>query len=658
MRCLCLALILTAVPAHADLPPLIPRDVLFAPPERTDPQISPDGRLFAYIAPDSSGIRNVFVRPLDGGEPQRLTRDAKRGLFGYTWSADARYVLYVQDRDGDENWHLYATDVTSGATRDLTPYPGVRAGKPMVDARHPGVVLAPMNRRDPRVMDMYRIDLESGEATLAAENPGGVIEWVADDDFVLRAVAAIDTAGSAVIRVRDSAEAPWRDLLRWPFEEAGFDRFQRIIGFSNGGRALLVQSCIGSSTTGIVEVDLATGGQEEVVPADPEFDLWNMDDFTAEFMPAALMRHPKTGAIQAWAVHSMVPEWRTNDPALQKDFARIRAFRPGVFQVVSRDSADTRWIVDMWSDTSPGGYWLYERKTGAFELLFHAQPGFDAYTFAAMKPVRYVARDGLGIHALLTLPAGVPPRGLPMIVLPHGGPWHRDTWGFNPEVQWLANRGYAVIQPQFRGSTGFGNAFVAASTGEIGPGAMLHDLSDAVAWAVQEGIADPARVAIMGGSYGGFATLCGLAFTPDLYACGVDVVGPSNLRTLLQSFPPYWAPRMKRWTSRVGDVLSDDALNQRLSPLFHVERIRAPLLIGHGANDVRVKIEESNQVVAAMRRNGRDVTYVVYPDEGHGFGRDANVRDFNARVEAFLAQHLGGRAEPAGDVAGTSAELR
>jgi dipeptidyl aminopeptidase/acylaminoacyl peptidase len=653
-----LAYLLFVPAASAELPPLIPREVLFAPDERSDPQVSPDGRWLSFIAPDSNGVQNVFLRRVGEREERQLTRDGKRGIFDYLWSPEGSHVLYVQDRDGDENWHVYATDIATGATRDLTLYEGVRAEPPRMDPRHPGVVMVPMNRRDPRVFDMYRVDLATGVASLEAENPGDVVEWVADDNFVLRAAAAIDDDANAIIRVRDSATAPWRELLRWNFEEAGFDRFQRIVGFSSGGRGLRVQTCVGSNTTRIVEIDLATGAMKDIVPADPDYDLWNPLSFTHPYFPVAVMRHPSTGAIQAYAVHSMLPEWRALDPAIAADFERIRAFRPGLFEIESRDAEDRHWIVEIHSDTDPGAYYLYDRESRAFELLFRRHPEFDAYTFAPMRAVRYPARDGRTIHAFLTLPAGVPARNLPLVVLPHGGPWARDEWGFNGEVQWLANRGYGVIQPQFRGSTGFGNAFLAASTGEIGPGAMQHDLSDAVAWAVREGIADPKRVAIMGASYGGYATLSGLAFTPDLYACGVDIVGPSSMKTLIESFPPYWAPRLKRWIARVGNVIEDDALNRRISPLYHVERMRAPLLIGHGANDPRVKIAESNQVVEALRKNGTEVTYVVYPDEGHGFGRHQNVDDFNGRVEAFLAKHLGGRAEPARKIEGSTAELR
>lgn len=646
-----------AAPAGAALPPLIPREALFAPSQRGDPQISPDGRHLAFTAPSPEGIPNVFVREVGGGEARQITNDTRRGIFSFAWGPASERILYVQDRDGDENWHLYATMLEGGDPRDLTPFPGVRAGNLLMDPHHPDEVLVSLNRRDPRVLDMHRVRLSSGEVTLEAENPGGVIEWVADDAFRIRACAAIDDEGRAIIRVRD-AGGPWRDLRVWPFEEAGFDRFQRILGFSKDGAALRVQSCVGSNTTRVVEIDLASGEARDLTPADPANDLYNALTVTQEFFPAAVMFDPETRAVQAYAVHRMIPEWRVLDPRLEPDFDRLRAFRPGVFHVVSRDRDDRRLIVAFESDVDPGAYFVYDRETGDFELLFERRPHLAKYTFASMKPVTYEARDGLVIHAYLTLPAGVPASGLPMIVLPHGGPWARDEWGFNVEVQWLANRGYAVLQPQFRGSTGFGNAFVAASNGEMGTGHMQHDITDGVRWAIREGIADPERIGIMGGSYGGYATLAGLAFTPELYACGVDVVGPSNLRTLVESFPPYWKPRMKRWLVRMGDVVADSALNRRISPLFHVEGIRAPLMIGHGANDPRVKIAESNQVVEAIRRGGREVTYVVYPDEGHGFGRRANVEDFNGRVEDFLAKHLGGRAEPWRAVEGASAELR
>ena len=371
-----------------------------------------------------------------------------------------------------------------------------------------------------------------------------------------------------------------------------------------------------------------------------------------------MLLHPARGTVQAYGVNYLKPEWRVVDPALRADFAALARVQPGAFFIVDRDRADRRWLVGCYTDVGPMTFYVYDRRAKRATKLFETRPELLRYRFAPMKPVTFRARDGLEIPAYLTLPVGVPAKHLPLVLLPHGGPWYRDEWGFDAFPQWLANRGYAVLQVQFRGSTGFGKAFLNASTGEMGTGGMQHDLTDGARWAVAQGIADSSRVAIMGGSYGGYATLAGVAFTPELYTCGVDIVGPSNLRTLIESFPPYWAPRTRRWLKRIGDVLTDDALNRRISPLFHVDRMRAPLVIGHGANDPRVKITESEQIVKSLRARGHDVTFVVYPDEGHGFGRAANNLDFSGRIEEFLAKHLGGRAEPWTKMEGSTAEVR
>lgn len=654
-----IVLFVTPVPtAMAELPPLIPRRELFQDATRFGPQLSPDGRRLAYLAASPEGVVNVWVRTFGQQDDQQLTRDEKQGIFSYRWSGDGTHILFVQDRDGDENWHLYAIAVAGGEARDLTPFPGVRADNILTDVRRPHTVLVGLNRRDPRVMDMHRVDLRSGEVALEAENPGDVTEWAPDADFVIRAAAALDAAdASTILRVRDAAGAPWRELQRWKFEEASFDRFQRIVGFSPDGSKLRVQSCRGSNTTHIAEIELATGRERDLVPADPKADLWNLGDYSAAFDAVAILTHPQTDAIQAYAVQYLKPEWRVLDTSLQADFEFLGSFESGIFSIVDRDRDDRRWLVQYESDLSPPAFYVYDRAERRTEALFEASEAFTGRTFARMSCRTFRARDGLEIPCYLTLPVGVDSRRLPLVLAPHGGPWHRDTWGWNPQVQWLANRGYAVLQVQFRGSTGFGVAFVNASTGEMGR-RMQDDLTDAVRWAVQEGIADPKRVGIYGGSYGGYAVLAGLAFTPDVYTCGVDVVGPSNLRTLLESFPPYWAPRLRRWILRIGNVLEDEALNRRISPLFHAEAIRAPLFVLHGANDVRVKVAESDAVVATLRAKGREVEYVVYPDEGHGFGRPGNVEDSSARIEAFLAQHLGGRVEPPDPKNETSAEAR
>jgi dipeptidyl aminopeptidase/acylaminoacyl peptidase len=336
----------------------------------------------------------------------------------------------------------------------------------------------------------------------------------------------------------------------------------------------------------------------------------------------------------------------------------LKSAEEGAFLVVDRDHSDRHWIVEYIGDKHASRYYLYDRDKKSLGFLFDAMPRLAGYTLAHMEPSEFTARDGMRIPCYLTLPVGVEARNLPLVLLPHGGPWAQDQWGFDPWGQLLANRGYAVLQVNFRGSTGYGKSHLNAGIGQWGVGAMQHDLTDAVRWAVAQGIADSTRVAIMGASYGGYATLAGLAFTPWLYACGVDMVGPSNVKTTFESFPPYWAVRKKRWVLLVGDVERDEALNRRISPLFHADSIRAPLLIAHGSNDPRVKQTESDAIVEAARRNDLAVTYVVYPDEGHGLARAENNLDFMGRVEEFLAGHIGGRKEPWREVPGSSAQVK
>jgi len=371
-----------------------------------------------------------------------------------------------------------------------------------------------------------------------------------------------------------------------------------------------------------------------------------------------VMVHPDTRAVQAVGFNYARNEWTVLDPAIEKDFKALAALHRGDFGVVSRTRADDRWIVAYTVDNGPVAWYAWDRAKQQGELLFVNQPELERYTLATMEVVVIKARDGMDLVSYLTLPVGVEHRNLPLVLNVHGGPWARDGWGYRPEAQWLANRGYAVLQVNFRGSTGFGKRFLNAGNLEWGVGAMQHDLTDAVAWAVGKGIADPKRVCIYGGSYGGYATLAGLTFTPELYACGVDIVGPSNVRTLLAAIPPYWAPMRATFRLRVGDVENDEDLNRRISPFFHAGNVRAPLIIAQGANDPRVNIKESDQMVEAMRARELPVTYVVYPDEGHGFARPENRLDFYGRVDEFLAKHLQGRAEPWREVAGATAELR
>ena len=629
--------------AHADLPKLIPREVLFGNPTQTAARISPDGGHLSWLAPSTDGVLNVWVQPSDRSSPARqVTDDRLRGIRRYGWTEDGQRILYLQDTGGDENWHLYAVDLAGGHTRDLTPFEGVRAENLITDPEHPGEILIGLNRRDPSLFDMHRIDLASGEIRLDTENPGDVTDWLTDADFRIRAAEASDPeTGASIIRVRDAEEQPWRELLRFPFGENG-----SALAFNAAGDRLYVTSSLGSDTTRLVAVDPQTGRVIEELAKDAQSDV------------GSVLVHPTEHRIQAVEFDYLKPRWEIIDPAIAEDIAYLRTIADGNVSIGDRTLADDRWIVAFEPDDGPTAFYLYQREPRSAERLFVTRPELTEYRLASMQPVEISARDGLTLPGYLTTPPGIEAKQLPLVLLVHGGPWARDVWGFDPQAQWLANRGYAVLQVNFRGSTGFGKAFLNAGNEEWGVGAMQHDLTDAVKWAIDQGIADPERVGIYGGSYGGYATLAGLAFTPDLYTAGVDVVGPSNIRTLFESIPPYWAPAKRELVLRVGDVEESDALNRRISPLFHAEQIRAPLMVLQGANDPRVKIAESDQIVAAMRAKDLPVTYIVFPDEGHGFARPENRLDANARIEQFLAEHLGGRAEPLAPIEGSTAEQR
>ncbi len=608
--------------------PLIPRAVLFGNPERTDPHISPDGARIAYLAPHD-GVMNVWVRTVDQDDDRVVTSDTVRGIRQFYWQRDSAHILYLQDQNGDENFHLYQTDVQTQETRDLTPFPNVRARPLPLSHDYPDVCLVLLNVRNPQLHDVYRIDLVTGAATLDTENPGDVAGWQADHTLQVRAAQSTRPDGGQEVRVRDTPDAPWRTLLSWGPDES----FGGVVSFTPDDRGLWLLSSLDAEATRLLEVDLATGARRVLV-----------DD--APYEVSDLLIHPATQALQAAQITRARREWRVLDPDLQADFDRLLAFRDGDLTQIHRDYSDRLWIVGYILDDGPITYYTYERTTGEIALLFSSQPALDAYPLAKMRPISFPARDGLLLHGYLTLPVGAEPRGLPLVLLVHGGPWHRDSWGFEASVQWLANRGYAVLQINFRGSTGYGKAYLNAGNREWS-GKMHTDLLDGKAWAIAEGIADPARVGIMGGSYGGYATLVGLAFTPEEFVCGVDIVGPSNLLTLLASFPPYWAPMVAMFKRRVGDPEVDEAFLKACSPLFIADRIKAPLLIAQGAHDPRVKQAESDQIVAAMRANGQPVEYIVFPDEGHGFARPENQRKFTAAAEQFLARYLGGPAEPA-----------
>jgi dipeptidyl aminopeptidase/acylaminoacyl peptidase len=616
---------------------LIPRDVLFGNPEKVGPALSPDGTRIAYLAPHA-GLLSVWVRSIGVDDDRLVASDPARPIRNAFWSPRGDRVLYLQDAGGDENFHLFAADPNGIAPAvDLTPFEATRVMVQAIDYTRPDAMLIAMNRRDPQLFDIYRLDPATGETTLDTQNPGTIAAFAEDVELRVRAGVIQHPDASTEILVRDDLEAPWRTLARFDAD----DGTPSLVGFTLDGGSLLVITSADADAARLVRFDLATGAREDVA-GDPHYDI---DDVHFS---------PRTKTPIAASVARDRSEWIVLDHAYDDDFAALTAQVRGDLGIASIDRDDRTWLVSSLIDDGSPSYWSYDRSTRRATKLFATRPALERYTLAPMEPITYTARDGLTIHGYLTRPADAPAGRLPAIVLVHGGPWARDMWGYNATVQWLANRGYAVLQPNFRGSTGYGKAFLNAGDREWA-GTMRTDLLDAKAYLVREGIADALRVAIMGGSYGGYATLTALAFEPLAFACGIDIVGPSNLNTLLASIPPYWAPMRASFTRRMGDT---EAFLAEQSPLHRASEIRQPLLIGQGANDPRVKIAESDQIVAAMRERKLDVEYVVFEDEGHGFARPENAKRFNAAVERFLAAHLGGRAEPAREEESIEAYLR
>jgi dipeptidyl aminopeptidase/acylaminoacyl peptidase len=611
---------------------LIPRSALFGNPERTSPQLSPDGGALAWIAP-RDGVLNLWVAPISGESgvnwtaARPVTEDTDRGIRAFTWARDGRHVLYVQDVGGDENWRLYDVDPESLERRDLTPFEGIHATIIGTSKRRPDEVLVGINADNPQLHDVYRLHLASGELVKEIENPG-YAGWLADEDLVVRCAIAPLPDGSFNVLVRDSGADDFRYLLSIPAEDA---TSTDVVSFSGDGQSVLMISAAGSDTGRLIRVDLATG-QSAILAEDPEADV------------SGVLLDPDTCDPQIVTVLKDRMTYVVLDPSVADDLKAVQALHPGDPSFSGRNEADTTWLVAFNVDAGSVTYFMYDRATKAGQLLFSARPALAGYELAPMEPFSFSARDGLVVHGYLTFPPGLGRTGLPAVVDVHGGPQVRDTWGYNPEAQWLANRGYLCIQVNYRGSTGYGKAFVAAGDREWG-GKMHDDLIDAVGYAVAQGWADQSRVAIYGGSYGGYAALVGAAFTPDVFCCAVDIVGPSNLKTLLETIPPYWAPMIAQLYRRVGNPETDAEFLWSRSPLSRARDIRIPLLIAQGANDPRVKQAESEQIVAALTEAGIDHEYMLFPDEGHGFAKPENRIKFYTVAERFLAKYLGGRYE-------------
>jgi dipeptidyl aminopeptidase/acylaminoacyl peptidase len=579
-------------------------------------------------------------RPADKlEEAEPVTADKKRGIRSYSWAYTSRHILYSQDKDGDEDFHVYRVDLDTKKTTDLTPLKKVRAEIEAVSHKFPTEILIGLNDRDPHFHDVYKLNLETGAKELVQKNTG-FTGFVTDDDYRVR-FASKFTADGGNSYLKPDGKGGWSDFLKIPMADS---LTTAITGFDKTGDALYLLDSRGRNTSAVAVLDLKTGKQS-VVAQDDRADA------------GGIIAHPTEKTIQGVSFTHERTRWEFKDDKVADDFKQLSRVADGDIGIASRTLDDQQWVVSFLMDNGPVRYYLYDRPTQKARFLFTNQKKLEGLPLQKMHPQVVKSRDGLDLVCYLTLPPGSDPKSLgrpadpvPMVLDVHGGPWGRDSWGFNPTHQFLANRGYAVLSVNFRGSTGFGKKFLNAGNREWA-GKMHDDLLDAVDWAVKEKIAAADKVAIFGGSYGGYATLVGLTFTPDIFACGVDIVGPSNLVTLLSTIPAYWAPALQLFKDRVGDHTTEEGkkLLMERSPLSRADKIRKPLLIGQGANDPRVKQAESDQIVKAMQEKNIPVTYVLFPDEGHGFARPENRLAFYAAAEAFLARHLGGRYEAIGD---------
>lgn len=605
---------------------LIPRSVLFGNPERTNPLLSPDGKQLAFLAP-YEGVMNVWVGPLEG-EHRPLTKAIGRPIPGFVWARSGDHILYIKDSDGDENFHLFAVEIATNETRDLTPFDNITTRIIGMNKQHPDTVVVMINKDNPVLHDVYRLNIRSGELTKVETNPGNIVSYTPDRDLRVRLAQTAQSDGGNDVLVRDSESDEWRHLLTWQSEDA---LASHTLGFSADGQQLYLIDSRGANAGRLVRLDLATG-ETTVIVEDSTYDVHEV------------VVDPDTYEVQLVAFQRARVDWLVLDERLRNDIDAIRALHHGDFAIASRDRSDRHWLVSFNADDGPLTYWIYDRDSGAGRMLMDTRPELRNYRFGAMEPFVVKSRDGLSLHGYITFPPDTDRKDLPLVLVVHGGPWVRDLWRFHPEAQWLANRGYICMQVNYRGSTGYGKSFVNAGDREWG-GRMHDDLVDAVEWAIEQGYTSRDKLAIYGGSYGGYAALVGATFTPDLFRCAIAIVGPSNLITFIRTIPPYWTPMIEMFHRRVGNPDTEPEFLMSRSPITKVDQIRIPMLIAQGANDPRVNQDESEQIVAAMREKNIDHEYLLFPDEGHGFARPENRMKFYAAADHFLAAHLGGRSE-------------
>ncbi|KAF9310864.1 hypothetical protein BG003_008030 [Podila horticola] len=634
-------------------PTLVPRKAIFGNPTRLKPLISPDGKRIAFIAPKDD-VLNIWVAPVaDTKNAKCITNDTKRGIRQYLWTHNNQ-IVYIQDKNGDEDWQTYLVNIETAEERNLTPFDGTATFPAKVSPTRPNEMLIMMNKRDPTVFDLYHVDLATAELELIETNTSKFNDWHCADDLKAHFTVQEQPDGGKILFRKNKNTGKWDPSITWDFSDA-VSAFHSLN--SDGTKAYLLD-CRGRDNKALVEIDLMSEDKENC-------RLLAESPNTADIKE--LLKDPKTGSPFAFNTEYTTTKWHVLDAAYKKDFEYLEETFVGEINIGSQSLDNTKWVI---TQTTASGiqYHIYDRGTTSTTFLFHAYDELLQYTLNNMHPVVIKSRDGQELVSYLTIPdhledterPGRPIQPIPLVLRVHGGPWYRDSFGFNPDHQWFSNRGFAVLSVNFRGSTGLGKTFVELGNRQWSKN-MHTDLIDGVEWAINEGIAIREKVAIYGGSYGGYSALAGLTFTPDVFCCGVDIVGPSNLVTLIETVPPYWSSMAHELILRIGgDPKTEEGRKFLLecSPLTHVENIKKPLLIGQGANDPRVKQAESDQIVDAMVARKIPVGYVLYPDEGHGFARPPNKISFNAICEKFLTNHLGGRRERYGnDFEGSTAEI-
>lgn len=610
-------------------PKLIPLSAFFKPSNITDAKISPDGKQLSYKSPVNK-VLNVFVKTIGKNDDRQVTEETDRSILSYFWDFNSKNIYYLQDQGGNENYQLFSVNLETKTVKNLTPFKDVKIGISQYLKQYPNKMLIEMNKIDKKVFDVYELDLLTGELKLIEKNPGNIIGWIPDTKLNIRGALTSLPDGSGDLLIKNGKTNKWETFIHWDAND--FPLNQDLFQFSADGKSIYLKDSRDYNSFRLLKIDLKDK-KTDIIAQDPVYDI------------KSVMINPDTFEIEAVSFEKEKICRLFFDQKVKDDFYNIAKLDNGEFAIMSVDLKNNIWIVAFTKDDGPVSFWTYNRTTKKGELLFYTKPQLLNYKLAKMEPLLFKSRDGLDIHGYITYPVLKERKNLPMVLLVHGGPWGiRDSWGYQPEVQWLANRGYVVVQINYRGSGGYGKNFLNASTKEWG-GKMHDDLVDGVNYIIKQGIIDPKKIAIFGGSYGGYAALIGATFTPDLFCCAISEVGPSNLLTFIKSIPPYWENALGMLHQRIGNPDTEAEFLKSRSPLFKINAIKIPMLIAQGANDPRVKKEESEQIVAAMKAKGIKHQYLLFQDEGHGFLKEENRMKFYCAAEKFLAENLGGRSE-------------